>query len=50
MNPKVDSFLSKAKKWQKEMEKLRTIILDCNLTEGFKWGQPCQQYCFDTWI
>ncbi len=41
MNPKVDSFLSKAKKWRQEMEKLRTIILDCPLTEEFKWGKPC---------
>jgi uncharacterized protein YdeI (YjbR/CyaY-like superfamily) len=37
MNPKVDVFLSKAKKWQKELEKLRTIILDCQLTEELKW-------------
>lgn len=28
-NPKVDEFLSKAKKWKEEFEKLRTIILDC---------------------
>ena len=40
-NPKVDAFLSKAKKWQKEMEKLRAILLDCGLTEEFKWYQPC---------
>jgi uncharacterized protein YdeI (YjbR/CyaY-like superfamily) len=41
MNPKVDFFLSKAKKWQREFEKLRMIILDCGLTEELKWGQPC---------
>jgi uncharacterized protein YdeI (YjbR/CyaY-like superfamily) len=38
MNPKVDEFLSKAKKWQAEFEKLRMIILDCGLTEELKWG------------
>ena len=41
MNPKVDEYLRKAKKWQKETEKLRMIILDCGLTEEFKWGKPC---------
>ena len=28
MNPKVDVFLSKVKKWQVEFEKLRMIILN----------------------
>ena len=41
MNPKVDEYLSRAEKWQEEMEKLRRIILDCQLTEELKWGQPC---------
>jgi uncharacterized protein YdeI (YjbR/CyaY-like superfamily) len=41
MNPKVDVLLSKAKKWREELEKLRTIILDCGLTEEMKWGKPC---------
>jgi uncharacterized protein YdeI (YjbR/CyaY-like superfamily) len=41
MNPKVDAFLAKEKKWQEEFKKLRQIILDCRLTEELKWGQPC---------
>jgi uncharacterized protein YdeI (YjbR/CyaY-like superfamily) len=41
MNPKVDGFLGKSTKWQKEFKKLRTIILRCELTEEFKWGWPC---------
>lgn len=41
MNPKVDFYFNKAKKWQEELEKLRTIILDCGLTEELKWGVPC---------
>ncbi len=41
MNPKVDFFFNKATTWQKEYEKLRTIALDCGLTEELKWGCPC---------
>ena len=41
MIPKVDAFLSRAEKWQEEMEKLRMIVLDCQLTEELKWGVPC---------
>ncbi len=44
MNPKVDVFLSKVQKWQKEFEELRMIILDCGLTEELKWGQPCYTF------
>jgi uncharacterized protein YdeI (YjbR/CyaY-like superfamily) len=44
MSPKVDAFLSKAKKWQEEFEKLRMIILDCGLTEELKWGWPCYTF------
>jgi uncharacterized protein YdeI (YjbR/CyaY-like superfamily) len=40
MNPKVDWFFTKAKKWQEELRKLRTIVLDCPLTEELKWGCP----------
>ncbi len=44
MNPKVDEFLSTAEKWQAEFEKLRAIVLDCGLTEEFKWGKPCYTF------
>jgi uncharacterized protein YdeI (YjbR/CyaY-like superfamily) len=44
MNPKVDWFFNKAGKWQKEIEKLRKIILDCNLVEELKWGCPCYTF------
>ena len=44
MNPKVDAYLRKAKKWQEEFEKLRMIILDCGLTEELKWGVPCYTF------
>src|ERR1700722_6308834 len=44
MNPKVDFFFSKAKTWQKEFEKLRTIVLECGLAEELKWGQACYTF------
>lgn len=44
MNPKVDWFFSKATQWQKEYDALRTIVLDCDLTEELKWGQPCYTF------
>jgi uncharacterized protein YdeI (YjbR/CyaY-like superfamily) len=44
MNPKVDWYFSKAKKWQAESKKLRTIILACGLTEELKWGKPCYMF------
>ncbi|MGA9407928.1 MAG: YdeI family protein [Bacteroidota bacterium] len=44
MNPRVDFFFSKAKKWQEEFEKLRMIALDCGLTEELKWGCPCYTF------
>ena len=43
-NPKVDWFFDKAKQWQEEFEKLRTIVLDCGLTEELKWGCPCYTF------
>jgi uncharacterized protein YdeI (YjbR/CyaY-like superfamily) len=44
MNPKVDEFLKNTTKWRDEFEKLRMIILDCQLTEELKWGVPCYTY------
>ncbi len=44
MNPKVDVYLAKAKKWQEEMAKFRRISLDCGLTEELKWGKPCYTF------
>jgi len=44
MNPKVDWYFSKARKWQEELERLRMIVLDCGLTEELKWGVPCYTF------
>ena len=40
-NKKVDAFVRSAKRWRAETEALRTILLDCGLTEALKWGKPC---------
>ena len=43
-NPKVDAFIANAKNWQAEFKKLRAILLDSDLTEDFKWSQPCYTF------
>lgn len=45
MNDEVTVFITKQKKWQKEIELLRSIVLKNELTEELKWGKPC--YCFN---
>ena len=42
-NPKVEFFFEKGK-WQEEFEKLRAIVLGCDLTEELKWGCPCYTF------
>ena len=44
MNPKVDWYFDKNEKWKKEIEKLRSIVLDCGLNEELKWGCPCYEF------
>ena len=44
MNPKVDFYFDNDNKWQEEIRKLRTIVLDCGLTEELKWGVPCYTF------
>jgi uncharacterized protein YdeI (YjbR/CyaY-like superfamily) len=44
MNPRVSAYISKLKKWQEEFKRLRTILLDCQLTEELKWGKPCYTF------
>ncbi|QJB31460.1 YdeI/OmpD-associated family protein [Chitinophaga oryzae] len=41
---KVDAFMERSEKWREEFEKLRDILLDCQLTEELKWGVPCYTY------
>ncbi|WPU98899.1 YdeI family protein [Mucilaginibacter sp. cycad4] len=44
MNPRVDFYFNKAEKWQEEIEQLRSVVLDCGLTEELKWGCPCYTF------
>ena len=44
MNPSVDTFLEKIEKWKAELTTLRNIMLDCQLIETLKWGQPCYMF------
>lgn len=39
-NLHVDPYFLQATSWHPELELLRTILLDCNLTEALKWGKP----------
>ncbi len=41
MNPKVDAYIGRSKKWPDEMAALRPILLKSGLTEDIKWGKPC---------
>ena len=41
MNPNVDFYFLKAKQWQREIQMLRSIVLETGLTEELKWGCPC---------
>jgi uncharacterized protein YdeI (YjbR/CyaY-like superfamily) len=43
-NPDVDFYFTKAETWQKELEELRTIVLDCGVSEELKWGCPCYTF------
>lgn len=44
MNPKVDDYINQSKQWKHELYTLRTIILDCDLTESLKWSKPCYSF------
>jgi uncharacterized protein YdeI (YjbR/CyaY-like superfamily) len=43
-DPKVDAYFSKTEKWREELETLRRILLDCPVTEEFKWRSPCYTF------
>jgi uncharacterized protein YdeI (YjbR/CyaY-like superfamily) len=43
-NPKVDAFMANLKNWEPELAKLRSIALECQMEEGFKWKHPCYMH------
>lgn len=40
-NAKLDPYFRKLKQWKEEFELLRETVLECGLTEDFKWMRPC---------
>ena len=40
-SPKVDGYIRKSNEWQAELQALRAILLDSELTEEVKWRVPC---------
>lgn len=40
-HPKVDEFITKSEKWSKGYKALRMMLIECGLTEDFKWRNPC---------
>jgi len=44
MNENVVKYLNNPNKWQKELRRFHELIVDCGLTEDFKWMHPCYTY------
>jgi uncharacterized protein YdeI (YjbR/CyaY-like superfamily) len=44
LDTKANIFFSNIKKWPHELNLLRKIVLDCGLTEDFKWRNPCYTF------
>jgi uncharacterized protein YdeI (YjbR/CyaY-like superfamily) len=38
---RVDEYAARLERWREELAALRTILLDTELTEAFKWYKPC---------
>ncbi len=38
---KANEYFEKAKQWRDELNALRKVVLECGLTEEFKWRVPC---------
>jgi len=41
MNADVDAYLNSVEQWRSEFIALRRIMLECDLVEQLKWGNPC---------
>jgi uncharacterized protein YdeI (YjbR/CyaY-like superfamily) len=44
MHPDVDAYLRDAGRWRQELTRLRSILLDTELTETLKWRRPCYTF------
>ena len=43
-HPRVDEFFKKELNWKVEMQEIRKIVLTTDLTEDYKWRQPCYTF------
>jgi uncharacterized protein YdeI (YjbR/CyaY-like superfamily) len=43
-NPRFETYFAKQRPWRAELNALRAILLDCQLTEELKWRQPCYSH------
>jgi uncharacterized protein YdeI (YjbR/CyaY-like superfamily) len=43
-DPRVDAFFRHVLQWRNELSALRDILLNTDLVESYKWGQPCYTY------
>ena len=43
-NPQVGAFIAREKRWRKEFEALRKVLLASPLTEEIKWRLPCYSF------
>lgn len=43
-NPTLNNYFEEANRWQIELSLLRSIALECGLTEELKWKQPCYTF------
>lgn len=41
MHPDVKDYLDRQDSWREELTELRRIVLECGLSEEFKWRSPC---------
>ena len=44
MNTDIDAYFKNAAQWRPALQALRTILLDCGLTEAVKWRAPCYTF------
>jgi uncharacterized protein YdeI (YjbR/CyaY-like superfamily) len=44
MNSEVSLYISNANNWQEEAACLRALLIECGLTEAFKWRAPCYMF------
>ena len=40
MDPLVSAYIARTSQWQEEIIALRSILLECDLAEGWKWSKP----------